>query len=107
MPKLPKLSAKQFPADQLQVFSIKEAVRQKPAMYFGASGPNALLYIIGQPVQEFLWADPKYRGKVDVECSVRNGRQRVCIIFHDLISRVFDVSTVKTWNQRLENFRDQ
>jgi DNA gyrase/topoisomerase IV subunit B len=101
MAKLPSLRGKDHDPTGPKAQPFKEAVRQKPGMYFGGVGPNILPGIVVEIFQRFLSEDPQYRGKIDVECSIRAGQQRICVTFHDFDSGDFAAPEINTWKKTL------
>src|SRR4051812_27798415 len=102
MAKLPTAPGKNDSFGEPKAQPFKEAVRQRPGMLFGGVGPNILPGIVAEFLQGFLSEDLNYRGRIDVECSVSAGQQRICITFHHFDSGEFEASKIGSWKNAFD-----
>src|SRR3954452_18904101 len=99
MPSRKKPPATDLSARDLASLPFKEAVRQKPGLYFGGAGPHVLPRLIRSLIDWAFGQAPKYKEVIDVDCSRENGRQRFALTFHGLNLTRFRPDNSSAWEK--------
>lgn len=92
---------RQFPAGDAEQRSLAEAVRKKPGLYLGGSGPTAIPRVLALLLDAiFRMAANPYHGPVEFSVRERQGDQEFCVDFKNILFRAFPADKPEQWFQK-------